>query len=201
MKIQILIPAYRMIPVETVQCLIALSAEFAKRGDKWNVAFVNGFNAAQARNGLIKYAVDKDIDYILWIDSDQVFTIKHFDKLLEVLKERNLDCLSAGYYVRDGSKTFAHGRYIDEKKTFKKYSKDECKGLTECDVFGFGFLLMTPRMAKEMVNKFPDNLFKLDCVGCTTEDVYFCIQAQSLGYKLYFDASNVVGHLMTAVTQ
>lgn len=202
MKLQILIPAYKFIPTETVQSLMVVCANLSQRQDRWNVAFVNSFNPAQARTALMDYVAKQkeDFDYILWIDSDQTFDMTNVDKLVKVLEENNLDCLSAGYYVRDGSKNFAHGRFIDGGK-YQKFHKSECNGLTQCDIFGFGFLLMKPQMLKAMVNRFPNDVFKLDCVQNTTEDVYFCRQAQSIGYKLYFDADNVVGHLMTVVTK
>lgn len=200
MKIQILIPAYKFIPVETVQCLSVIQAAMAERGWKWNIAFVNGFNAAHARNALMNFAIKQEFDYALWIDSDHVFNMKNVDDLLKELQEKNLDCLSAGYFVRDGSKTFAHGRF-KEDKSFAKLKKVECKGITECDVLGFGFLLMTHGFIKEMVNKFPNDLFILDCINNTTEDVYFCRKAQEIGKHLYFDANNIVGHLMTAVNK
>lgn len=201
MKIQILIPTYKFIPTEVVQSLMAICASLSVRNDRWNVAFANGFNAAYARTELMNYVNKQpDLDYVLWIDSDHIFTIENVDNLIKTLNEHNLECLSAGYFVRDGSKTFAHGRF-NADRSFKKLEKAGCRGLTECDIFGFGFLLMKPQLIKEMVDKFPNDLFKFDCINYTTEDVYFCKQMQSLGKKLYFDADNIVGHLMTAVNK
>jgi len=204
MRVLALVPAYKEIQVESVQSLCALQAGVYSRGDRINIAFVHGFNAASARTQLLKYAVSehkaKPLDYVLNIDSDQTFTAEHLYKLIDKIEENKLDLLSAGYLIRAPEKTFAHGSF-DSTGYFQKIKKSDVSGIVECDVLGFGFLLMKPEFVVKMVEAYGNDIFKLDCIVNSTEDVYFCRQAKRLGTKICFDADNIVGHLMTVVMQ
>ncbi len=69
----------------------------------------------------------------------------------------------------------------------------------DCDVLGFGFLLMRQSFVKKMVDTYGDDLFLFDIKDNSTEDVYFCRQAKKLGTRVCFDADTIVGHLMMVV--
>lgn len=199
MKILALMPAYKYMEIPAVQSLVAMQADVYNNGDNINVAFVHGFNTSLARTNLFEYAASVvDVDYVLNIDSDHIYKAKSLYTLISKIEDNDLDMLSAGYYLR-GGREFAHGRHVDGK--FKKFKEGEVKGIVECDVVGFGFLLMKSQFVKEMVKKFPKDLFKMDVDGNASEDVYFCKKAQENGSKVCFDADTIVGHLTTVVNQ
>jgi lipopolysaccharide biosynthesis glycosyltransferase len=58
-----------------------------------------------------------DYDYIMWIDSDIIFTTEQFDKLLS----NNVD-ICGGVYLMEGGQQFAAVKNWNEEK-FKKFFK------------------------------------------------------------------------------
>lgn len=192
-------PCYKFMEVPAIQSLIALQAGIYNKGDNVSIVFIDGFNAARARTHLLKYAATQDqVDYVLNIDSDHTYTAESFYDLVEKLETNNLEMLSAGYLVRNGERKFCHGSLGEDKK-FNKANPDTSSGITDCDVVGFGFLLMTQDFVKKMVETYGNDMFLLDTVESLTEDVYFCKQAKKIGTRVCFDSDNMVGHLMTII--
>ena len=188
-----------MIDVAAVQSLAALQADVYKRGDNINCVFINGFNAAKARTILLEHAAKcTDVDYIINIDTDQVYTSEQMYTIINKLEENKLDMLSAAYLVKDTSGYFAHGSF-KEDNSFEKIHSLNAKGIIDCDVLGFGFLVMKHSFVKKMVDTYKDDLFLFDIKDNSTEDVYFCRQAKKLGTRVCFDADTIVGHLMTVI--
>ena len=197
MKIVALMPAYKYMEIPAVKSLVAMQADIYNRGDNVNIAFVHGFNTVIARNNLFKYAAQCDgVDYVINLDSDHIYKAEDIYTLIDRLESNKLDMLSAGYFLKDG-KSFVHGRHIDGK--FVKYNKGEVSGIVDCDVLGFGFLLMKWQFVKDMVDRYPQDLFKMDVGDNATEDVYFCRKAKEFGARICFDADTIVGHLATMV--
>jgi hypothetical protein len=107
--------------------------------------------------------------------------------------------LAANYYVRGAGKQTAHTRLDIEKGHFKQ---DELTGdVMECDVIGFGFVVMRWPFLKEMRDKFGDDLFNMDYKNNTTEDVYFCRKVKESGHKVLFHSGITVGHLTTTINK
>jgi len=187
--------------IDAVRSLTALQAAVYQRGDLINIVYVNGFNSVKARNALMKYANDEVLagkaDYVLWLDSDHVYDARALYALIQRIKDNGLEMLAAKYYIRSAGKLTAHGNFVPDG--FKKFEEPIPDDLVDCDVLGFGFLVMTPDFVRKMWNAFPDDLFKFDCSENSTEDVYFCRQAQKLGTRICFDNRVVVGHLTTVV--
>ena len=200
MKILALIPAYKMMDVPAVQSLCALQADIYKNGDNLNVAFINGFNAVKARSKLIEYASNQgDVDWVINIDTDHVYDSKDLYTLINKCKELNLEMLSAGYMLKDNSGNYAHGSFLEDG-SFKHVHADESGGIIDCDVLGFGFLVMRKDFVDKMVKTYgKDDLFLFDVRDNSTEDVYFCRQAKKIGTRICFDSDTVVGHLRLVI--
>lgn len=144
-------------------------------------------------------------DYIMWIDSDILFSPEQFDTLLSRQKD-----IVGGLYFMEGNTQFACVKDWDEDYyrthgTFKflqppDLSKDG--GLMEVAYNGFGFLLMKkgviesvkyPWFSPEHV-KFNDSIQEF-----ASEDVSFCMKARRAGHKIYADPSVIVGHEKTQI--
>lgn len=199
MKIEILIPVYRDMAAACVQSLINLQSDLHFAGHEVKFCFANGFNAARARVGLARYAAEDEqfkADYILWVDSDHIYTKENFDMLLSVIEEKGLQLASGAYKMR-GSEETAHGSTIDGKFThfhYKDLNKLPEGEIVECDIIGFGFLLMRASFLKEMWSKYKEDLFKLDAGANATEDVTFCNLTRQEGHKIVFHPKARVGH-------
>ena len=204
MNLAILIPIYKTMDAACVQSLLGMVADLNGSGAKIRFYFANGFNAARARIGLARtFYEEKEFtaDYVLWLDSDHYYTKKCFDNLLEALEKNNLDMLSASYKVRGGEET-VHGSTIDG--TFKHFHYKDLNEmpegqLFECDVVGFGFLLMKADFLRKMWVKHGENMFKMDIGMNGTEDVAFCDLARKDGYKVMFHPKVRIGHMELCV--
>lgn len=202
MNILVLMPTAKFMEIPAVQSLTALQSAVYMRKDNITIAYANGFNAAKARVFLSHYASQQTgFDVILWLDSDHIYSAPVMYSMIEKMQKNDLDMLSAKYYVRDANlqKQVAHGNFSPEG--FKKYAEPIEGDIIDCDVVGFGFLLMKPSFLNKMVETYDKDLFKFDIDDNSTEDVYFCRQAKKLGARVCFDNQNKVGHLTTVVNQ
>lgn len=199
MKILALMPCYKIMEIPAVQSLTAMQADIYSRGDILNIVYVNGFNAVQARTQLTNYAVKNECDWIIWLDSDHIYKANDMYDLISRCEKDNLNMLSANYYVRGAGKITAHTRFDETKGHFKQ---EELTGdVMECDVIGFGFLVMRWNFLKEMYDKFNQDLFHMDYSNNTTEDTYFCRKVKQTGQKVLFHSGITVGHLTTVINR
>lgn len=197
MKILALMPCYKIMEIPAVQSLTGFQADVYSKGDHMNIAYVNGFNAVQARTMLVDYAVKNECDWLIWLDSDHIYKASDFYALIKKCDERNLPMLSATYYLRGAGKTTCHTRFDIKKGHF---TQAELTGdVMDADVLGFGFMVMRWSFLKEMHERFGKDLFKMDHTDNTTEDVYFCRKVKEAGYPICFDSGVIVGHLTTVI--
>jgi len=155
-------------------------------------------------DGKIKY------DYLMWIDSDIVFTQKQFVELLDMNKD-----IASGWYAQpsvaaDGS-NFTPITETAEDTTFNQTgsfqfltAKDmENKNKAfKADYIGFGWVLIKkgvfekleyPWFAPRM--RYMENNVQDLC----SEDVAFCIDAKNAGFEIWVDPKCRVGHEKTLI--
>jgi len=183
MKILILMPMYKSMDAHCVISLIDFIQNLHEDGHTARIVFTHGFNAAKARKQLAWHAVEKEgFEYVLWLDTDHVYKTENLYKLVERMEKDNLPMLSATYTMH-GCPDTAHG--ITEGDKFRHFTQDELKkGVIDCTVVGFGFLVMRWEFLKKMWDTFGDNLFVLDAKDNCTEDVKFCRCALDEGYRV-----------------
>lgn len=193
-------PMYKTMDVSCVQSLVGFQSELYQKGHEAKFVFTGGFNAAKARKALTRHAAELETweyDYILWLDSDHFYRAEHMFRLIDRMNECGLKMLSGAYKLH-GCNEVIHG--ITDEKGFHHFDyKDFTDALIECDVVGFGFLVMDKAFLKEMWQKYGEKLFILDAATNATEDVTFCRCAKDSGYKVMFDPTVRVGHVETAL--
>ena len=133
----------------------------------------------------------KDYDYIMWIDSDQVFEPNDFFKLLEHDKD-----IVSGLYLRKPQGDTLNDIPI-EFACFSAPSKglftNETNGeLIEVFANGMGWMLVK----KGVFEKTPFPWFGPIITGLdfNGEDVAFQMRAKDSGFNSYVDTSIIVGH-------
>jgi hypothetical protein len=154
--------------------------------------------------GKIKY------DYLMWIDSDIVFTQKQFMELLDMNKD-----IASGWYAQPGTcpdgssptpvvETMANdffNKYGAFEFLSSKNMEDKQKPFT-ADYIGFGWVLIKkgvfekleyPWFAPRM--QYMDNGIQDLC----SEDVAFCLDAKNAGFEIWVDPKCRVGHEKTLV--
>ena len=205
MNILVLMPMYKVMETACVQSLIGFQNEVYDKDDRLKFVFTNGFNAAKSRNLLANYAAttEEEFDFILWLDSDHIYQAQAMYDLYARMKEKDLPLLSASYKVRGGDIT-AHGKYFKEEEAYRQFKCDDLKEIVagevcECDVLGFGFMVMEKDFLKAMHEKYGNDLFILDNADNATEDVQFCKLVKQEGYKVCFDPNIKIGHIQIAV--
>lgn len=204
MRLMVLMPLYKAMDASCVISLVDFHQQLVEKGHHLKFVFTNGFNAAKARCALTRFAGDEhnEFDYVLWLDSDHIYKTEHLFTLAERMEKDNLPMLSAAYKLH-GCPESAHG--ITDEKGFRHFTEDEMnaardKGeLIDCQVVGFGFLLMAHWFLKGLWQKNGDKLFVLDARENATEDVTFCRVVKEAGQRVCFDPSVKVGHIELAV--
>ena len=199
MKIMILMPVHKSMNTSCVISFVDLVQDLHKSGHDAKVVFTNGFNAAKARKALSKHVAEdgQDYEYTLWLDSDHIYRQEDLHKLVKRMEEENLDMLSACYKLH-GSPETVHG--ITENDVFRHFTEDELKDdIIDCQVVGFGFLVMKTAYLKRLWDTYGDNLFILDASQNCTEDVKFCQCVLDMGDRVCFDPKVKVGHIESAV--
>jgi hypothetical protein len=144
-----------------------------------------------------------DYDYILWIDSDQVFDAKHVFDLLE--SPYNVTC---GTYLMEDVKNLAivsewNEDFFKKHGTFAFMTPEECEKKVKVNgkyfkvaYSGLGFMLIKKGVIEKL--KYPYFFRELqrigDCVDMCSEDVSFCRNITDTGEEIWIDSTVRVGH-------
>ena len=152
-----------------------------------------------------------DYDYIMWIDSDQVFNVEMFKKLLS----HDKDIVSGMYIMRD-TKHFAivpemKGEDLLKNGSFKFLDRDtliewkkehENSPLMSIDYCGMGFMLMKKGLLEQLeypwfqplTTTITDASNNVVVQDFNSEDHYLCKRMKDLGYEILIDTDILVGH-------
>lgn len=141
-----------------------------------------------------------DYDYIMWIDSDQIFSPEQFFQLLSHKKD-----IVSGTYMTSGGKTLVTVEKCDEDHfrehgTYKFMTPEDLsqkKDLFEVDYTGFGFLLVKRGVFESL--KYPWFNPVMQDLGngikdLASEDVSWCFRVREKGFKILVDPGVRVGH-------
>jgi hypothetical protein len=145
-----------------------------------------------------------DYDYIMWIDSDVVFTPDHFFKLLQDDKD-----IASGLYMMADNTHYAtvedwddefflkhgHFQFLNREMVQAKQGK-----LFTADYTGFGWVLIKKGVFESL--QYPwfqpvwteYNINGKIVRDFTMEDVAFCKMIKEKGYDVWIDPSVIVGH-------
>ena len=133
----------------------------------------------------------KDYDYIMWIDSDQVFEPNDFFKLLEHDKG-----IVSGLYLRKPQSDSLSDIPIEFacfNEDGKKLYTNEVNGeLIKVWSNGMGWMLIKKGVFEKI--EYPWFGPIIEGLGFHGEDVSFQLRAKDVGFDSYVDTSIVVGH-------
>jgi hypothetical protein len=136
-------------------------------------------------------------DYAMWVDSDIVFTVDDFVKLVNHDKD-----IMTGWYISPSGKAgeFATSVY-DQIDAGQNYSVgiDEMKGLTEPFQIasnGLGWVLLKSGVLEKMPYPWfaPKMLTMNGKKWATSEDTMFFADAHMAGFDIWIDPTVRVGH-------
>ena len=154
-------------------------------------------------DGKLKY------DYQLWIDSDIVFGLEQFYRVLWMQKD-----IAGGWYVTEDGNTTSCAHWLEEED-FKAnggvMNHEMLDGIQKrrkpftCDYSGFGWLLIKHGVFEHEKMKYPwfapqMQVFESGEVqDMCGEDVSFCLDVQKAGFEIWIDPKCRVGHEKTRI--
>ena len=188
MKILLGMPSTGKIPTRTVISLL----QTVERG-KVDPMIVSGSLVYDARETIVRFAIEKDYDYILFADSDMVFCADDLKRLLA----HNVGICSGLYVTRDGrNENVAYSKIITRRRfpfrSPKLIADDSTSGFSRVAACGFGFCLIKVSVVKCML-KYCKSLFE-PCKGLG-EDAAFCYRARRCGFYTFIDRDVKLGHI------
>ena len=164
-----------------------------------------GTRGDASRQGLIeRFLEEKEFEWILFLDADQVVPVDALERLLE----HDVDVVSALYFRRSIPVMPVAFQQSDQWPLLPllEYPKDS---LFTIGATGFGFLLVRRRVLEDMKQKilkpdedfvcngpFPERTGAWQSVGA---DIRFCQRCWMLGYPVHMDSSVKVGHISLMV--
>lgn len=198
-KILIAVPCMDMVSARFAQSLSTL-----KKHGECSVSFLIGSLIYDSRNKLAAMAVDNEVDYILWLDSDMVFPPNTLDRMMKVLDEHpEIDILSGLYFRRGHPFTpvlFSKLEVNGDVMEWEGYEEIP-DGLFEIAGCGFGGVLMRTDCLLDIAGKEGGGVWFTPMANAG-EDCAFCIRARENGYKIYCDPTIELGHMgYAAVTR
>lgn len=193
MKILIAVPCMDYVPALFTQSLCCL-----RKIGECSLEMRPGSLVYDSRNGLGKTAIQHDFDYVLWLDSDQVFDEDLLERMVERLEANELDILTGVYFRRVAPYSpvlFETLRY-EENRAYWTEFKNLPPGLFEVQGCGFGCVLMRTEVLMSVQAKFNTMFQPMQGLG---EDLAFCWRARQCGYKIMADPTLEIGHCGQAV--
>lgn len=143
---------------------------------------------------------EMEYDYIMWIDSDQVFNPEQFAKLLNHKKD-----IVSGLYMMADCQHYACVKdwdidHFKKTGTFKFLTPGDIKGkkgLMEVAYNGFGWMLIKKGVFENL--EYPwfkgiDWDLGNGVIDFSSEDASFCRRVIEKGYKVFVDPEVIVGH-------
>lgn len=189
MKTLIAVPCMDQVPAPFSQAL----ARLEKVGD-CVLAMESGSLIYTARNNLAMQAIQMDVDYVFWLDSDMVFPPDTLKRMLNTLELNNLDILTGVYYRRVPPFSPVLFDKLDIRREICSWTEFHGipDGLFEVGGCGFGCVLMKAEVFLDVQSKHGNCFAPIANNG---EDIAFCWRARDCGFHIWADPSIKLGHV------
>ena len=188
MNILIAVPCMDTVPSQFAQSLAVLT-----KVENCAVAFQMGSLIYTSRNNLATMAVQKGVDYVLWLDSDMIFQP---DVLVKLIEDRDKADIITGVYYRRVQPfkpvLFSKLDITDEGCDWAGYDDYPTDEMFEVAGCGFGCVLTPTNVFMDVMNRFGDMFSPYNGAG---EDLSFCWRARQCGYKIMADPKIQLGHV------
>ena len=195
-KVFIAIPS-----MDTLPALFCQSLALLKRSGDTMVGFEVGSLVYNARNNLARQAIKAEADWVLWLDSDMVFSPDLLQRMMKVCTENDIDFLTALCFRRKPPYTPCLfdklERLPDDKGASYTALMSVPDGRFKVGGCGFAGVLMSTDVLMSVASKFNGRMF--DPLPGFGEDVSFCWRARQCGYEIWCDSSIEMGHVGNCV--
>lgn len=188
MKVLLGMPCTRTIPYKTVVSLLRTAKK-----DVVDPMLIEGSLIYDSRDSIAAFAVNKGYDYVLFADSDMIFSSDDLNKLLA----HDADIVSGLYVTRNGENKNVCYKEVITRRRFpprapKLVHDPTTTGYGPVAACGFGFCLIKTDVIKCMAKRYKSLFEPFDGVG---EDIAFCLRARKCGYEIFTDRDVKLGHV------
>lgn len=208
--VSVAIPIAQMVDPKTYQTSLAMVNYSAHHGiEIRDIGITERMLIDDARNLLVETFLKGSSEWMFWMDSDMTFPEDTLVKLFKVAEEKKAKMVTGIYYQRKGMNypvLWSRGEALVESGTktglnnpraaTNKYvgtfifpHKDKKEPFT-AHAAGFGCVLVHRSVFEVM----PRPWFKFLKNECS-EDFYFFVNAQELGYQLWVEPTINLGHI------
>lgn len=181
-----------------IPCMDQVAAQFAhslaslNKVGECEIDMIIGSLIYEARNDIVKQAIKKDVDYVMWFDSDMLFPADTLERMIKHMEDGK-DIVTGIYFRRRAPFTPVLFSKLD-------LANGKCEGCEdypedapfEVDGCGFGCVIVRKTVLLDMMLNYR-TWFNPE-YGCG-EDLAFCRRAKELGYKIWADPSIKCGHV------
>lgn len=182
-----------------------------------NVFFVrNKCLGGNIMNGISQKPFQGSIeyDYIMWIDSDQVFNVEMFKRLMSHDKDivsgmylmndmqhfAVVTSMDNNYLIKNGSYEFLSREKLQEMK--QKQKEENTSSLISVSYCGMGFMLIKHGVLEKLsypwfkptTTTIQDTSGNIVIQDYNSEDFYLSVALRKLGYEIFVDTDIIVGH-------
>jgi len=207
-SIHIAMPCYDSVKINTMISIVKLVKELTMAGLKFEINTMKSPYIAYARNILTAKFLQREEDYLLFIDSDLEFEPECVLKML--ITEKDVICTP--YRVKTNEPdSVKYTVSIQDPKNVKIFQG----GLVEIDNGPAGMMLIKRTVFEKMIKDYPDKEIKVNTNEDTFpndlrvynfwdsnfkdgvwkgEDIYFCDLARQSGFKVYANLDSTLTH-------
>jgi|TARA_R110002020_G_scaffold5192_1_gene21995 hypothetical protein len=207
-SIHIAIPCYDMVKINTMISMLKLVKELTVAGLPFELNTMKSPYVAYARNILTSRFLQRDEEYLLFIDSDLEFEPECVLKML--IAQKDIICTPYRVKTNDPAST-KYTVSIENPKDVKIFPP----GLVEINNGPAGMMLIKRSVFEKMIKDYPDKEIKVnpneesfpkdmriynfwDCNFkdgiWKGEDIYFCDLARQSGFKIYANIDSTLIH-------
>ena len=207
-SIHIAMPCYDSVKIHTMISMLKLVKELTMAGLKFELNTMKSPYVAYARNILTARFLQRDEDYLLFVDSDLEFEPECVLKML--IAEKDIMCTPYRVKTNDPTST-KYTVSIEDSKNVKILDG----GLVEINNGPAGMMLIKRTVCEKMIKDYPDKEIKVnpnegsfpkdmriynfwDCNFkdgvWKGEDIYFCDLARQSGFKIYANIDSTLIH-------
>lgn len=158
------------------------------------------------RNVIVKFAYEEKVDYLIFIDTDMMWSSKHIEKLVESGK----DVISGLYTTRNLPQRYCV--YDDNGNNRCKFIEEVPDVPFRCFAVGAGFLLLTQKVIRKMWDDKWKEGYPFDLMShglaygkanvesmCLGEDISFSRRVHRQNFEIWCDPSVRIGHVAEVV--
>jgi hypothetical protein len=208
-EVSIAIPCAQVVDPKTLQSMMALVNYSANHGIKINhIGITERSLIDDARNVLAETFLKSPTEWLFWMDSDMVFPPDTLVKLFQVAEKKDAKLVTGVYYQRKGENMPCIWSRGQQTETGELTGMGTAKGLAnkyagsflvidpnkkepfEVHAAGFGCVIVH-RAVFEIMDRPWFRFLKDIC----SEDFYFFVNAQDLGFKVWAEPTIDLRHL------